>query len=150
MLNARHIEHMGVADKGVGTTLPVHRQVAVLSLIAIQSLMSPDMRVVENREEKAGQAAHVPFVGSKSSSFMHGVAECKLGARQMAIPTVLVLVPGDSKHLGHGVDGTFHITVGFLVVRAFCHILDAYEAVDGTGRLEQKCRPLSERRGVMY
>ena len=76
----------------ISASLSVAIEVAVGKLIAIEALMAPSVRSVEDGERKAREASDMDFIGGKARGGANGVVIGVLDVGKVDVPVVLVFV----------------------------------------------------------
>ena len=119
------VEAVLFAHNCVSAKLAVGGEIAVLKLIASETLMAAGVLIVEDRHREAGEAVHVHLVRSETGGGANRVVVGELDVREMKIPIVLSLVDDHGEHLSHGVVDAFNPTVAVGMVGTcsdFAHV----------------------------
>ena len=112
------------AHELVGSLLTFPGEATVSELVALEALMRPSVRAVENCKGKARQATDVDFIRSKTpGSRTDRVVVSKLDMEKVYVPLVLVVVANHGEHLRHRmVDEGSRVEIKTVGFRSMVHI----------------------------
>ena len=76
----------------VGSLLALSGEVAVCKLVALETLMRPTMRAIEDREGEAWKAADMYFIRGEACDGTDGVVIGEFDVGEINVPVVLAFV----------------------------------------------------------
>ena len=91
------------AHELVGSLLTFPGEATVSELVALEALMSPFVRAIENCKGKARQETHVDFIRSKTGGGADRAVLGKVDIGKVYVPAVLFFIAYHDEHLGHRV-----------------------------------------------
>lgn len=149
MFCAEHASGRYSQTRLLALRLAVYGKVAASKLVAVQGLVTVNVRLITHRKEEVLDAAHTHLVRRTSGGLAGGITVSELNVLQHFIAVVLTLFDRYCKHLRNSVVYSPGAPIGLRVVGAGGEFPYAYELIDSIGQpIKVSWRPLLEMRRV--